>query len=360
MKRLILYFLLVISSLASFAYDAYVDGIYYNLNSSKQTATVTYETSNYCSYTGSVVIHETFTYNDVEYRVTSIGSSAFRSCSFLASVTIPNSVTSIGSSAFSSCSALISITIPNSVASIGREAFWGCSSLSSVIIPNSITSIENHTFKGCSSLTSVTIPYSVRSIGINPFADCSSLTSLKVEEENPYYCSENDVIFNKAKSELISCAGAKQGEYTIPNSVSIIGERAFYGCSSLTSVTIPNTVTSISSSAFSRCSSLTSVTIPNSVTSIGQYAFLSCSNLKSVYIDDLEAWCKIDFYDGGNPLYSGHGKLYINNELVTDLIIPSSITKVNHYAFKGCSSITSVTIPNSVTSIGTMAFYACM
>ena len=120
------------------------------------------------------------TYNDTTYSVTSIGDGAFADCSYLTSITIPNSVTSIGGDAFVGCSSLTSITIPNSVTSIGIEAFEGCSSLTSITIPNSVTSIGYGTFYGCSGLTSVTIPNSVTSIGDYAFGNCSSLTSITI------------------------------------------------------------------------------------------------------------------------------------------------------------------------------------
>ena len=110
--------------------------------------------------------------------VTSIGSSAFSSCSSLTSVTIPDSVTSIGERAFRDCSGLTSVTMPNNVTSIGEDAFYGCSSLTSITIPNSITSISNHTFNSCSNLISVTIQDSVTSIGISAFNGCRNLTSV--------------------------------------------------------------------------------------------------------------------------------------------------------------------------------------
>ena len=227
-----------------------INGIYYNLVSKIQEAEVT---SNPNKYTGSVVIPEKVTYENVEYSVTSIGDGAFGEDMFqqsrLTSITIPNSVTSIGNYAFYRCSGLTSITIPNSVTSIGNYAFYDCSSLTSITIPNSVTSIGNSTFINCTNLTSITIPNSVTSIGTEAFRGCSGLTAI-----------------------------------TIPNSVTSIGDQAFYNCSSLTSVTIPNSVTSIGNSAFSRCSGLTSVTIPNSVTSIGDYAFSSCSGLTTITI----------------------------------------------------------------------------
>ena len=218
--------------------------------------------------------------------VTSIGRFAFSNCTSLTSVTIPDSVTSIGEYAFYYCKSLTSMTIPDSVTSISSSTFASCTSLTSVTIPNSVTSIGEYAFYDCKSLTSVTIPGSVTSIGLYAFASCTSLTGIWVAEGNSHYANDaSGVLFNKDKTTLVQCPGAFAA-YTIPDSVTSIGDNTFDHCTSLTSVTIPDSVTSIGEWAFYWCTSLTSVTIPDSVTSIGDNTFDHCTSLTSVTIPD--------------------------------------------------------------------------
>ncbi len=215
--------------------------------------------------------------------VTLIGSSAFYKCSSLTSVVIPDSVTTIGDRAFCSCDSLTSVVIGDSVTSIGEYAFYNCDGLTSITIPDSVTSIGDCAFYDCYSLTSVVIGDSVTTIGASAFEDCSSLTSIMVSENNTVYQSIDGNLYSKDGKTLIQYAiGKTATSFTIPGSVTSIGDSAFYYCRSLTSVVIPNSVTSIGDRAFYYCTSLTSVVIPDSVTSIGNYAFYYCRSLTSI------------------------------------------------------------------------------
>ena len=261
------------------------------------------------------------------------------------SAVIAEGVTSISWYAFYNCRSLTSVTIPNSVTSIGEYAFYDCTSLTSVTIPDSVTSICEYAFQGCTSLTSVTIPDSVTRIGSYAFRDCASLTGIWVAEGNSHYSSDvSGVLFNKDKTTLVQCPGAFAA-YTIPNSVTIIGDSAFFYCTSLTSVTIPDSVTSIGESSFYKCTSLTSVTIPDSVTRIGAWAFGCCTSLTSVTIPD-------------SVTSIGEWAFYYCTSL-TSVTISNSVTIIGDSAFSHCKSLTSVAIPDSVTIIGDSAFFYC-
>ena len=315
-------------------------------------------------YTDEYLSKFKFTKIDGGYRVS-------KNTSFSGSIIIPDvynfePVIAIGSDAFFNCYSLTSITIPNSVTSIGGSAFYGCSSLTSITIPNSVKSIGSSAFRGCSSLPSLTIPDSVTSIGNSPFYGCSFLTSIFVDANNAMYDSRNDcngIIKTSTNTLIAGCSTT-----TIPNSVTSIGNYAFQGCSSLTSITIPDSVTSIGESAFRDCSSLISLTIPDSVTSIANYAFSGCTHLASITIpDSVTSIGESAFRDCSslisltipNSVTSIRGSAFNGCSSLISLTIPNSVTSIGEYAFEGCSSLASITIPNSVTFIGGSAFNGC-
>lgn len=205
---------------------------------------------------------------------------------------------------------------------IGDNAFNGCSGLTSITLPSDVTSIGKSAFSGCSGLTSLTLPPGVTEIGALTFEDCRGLTSL-----------------------------------SLPSSLTSIGYFAFYKCSGLTSLTIPSGVTEIGDAAFDKCSGLTSISLPSSLTSIDVGAFGGCSGLKEVsfYINgDFEA-----YLTKGHPYIGCHCgiKYYLNDEEITSIVVPSSITTLGKYAFQGCSNLLSVYVswPTPISAYDTFS-----
>ena len=301
-------------------------------------------------------------------NVTKIGDYAFAECVSLTSVTIPDSVTTIGENAFYDCESLTSVTIPDSVTTIGYCAFNDCGSLTSVTIGDSVKTIGDYAISWCPNLTSVTIPDSVTTIGVGAFEGCDNLKEFKGK-----FAADNGRCLIKDNT-IIAYANASGTTYTIPDSVTTIGEEAFLYCSSLTSVTIPDSVKTIGNYAFADCEGLASVTIGNSVTTIGNYAFNYCTNLTNVNIPDSVTTIGNGAFGGCESLKEFKGKfaaadgrcLIMDNTLIayayasgTTYTIPDSVTTIGRSIFSHCYSLTSVTIPDSVTTIGNGAFYSC-
>ena len=405
------------------AYDIAVENadgvtIYYNYINDGTELEVTYETTSFSSYSGSVVIPEEITYMNNTLKVTSIGGYAFFKCKKMTSVTIPNSVTSIAERAFQYCSGLTSITIPNSVTSIekyafamcnmpsitvpssvtsiggsafrdsgltsvtigagsiGEEAFSHCVNLTSVTFGSSVTSIGDWAFQYCYSLPSITIPDGVTSMGIAVFYDCRELASVTIGKD---VTSIGTLPFNSCMSLTSVKVDPENTTYDSRDNCNAIiltaSNKLIAGCQTST---IPNGVKEIGTWAFSHCSGLTSITIPSSVKKIGYSVFSECNDLSSIKVDpentvfDSRDNCNAIIETASNKLFFGckntiipSGVTSIREEAflgcsgLTSITIPGSVTSIENSAFRDCSDLTSVTIGNGVTSIGSGAFHGC-
>ena len=413
-KILLLVLLATMSAITANAFDFTVDDLHYEINDDGKSVTLIHQSpssSNYSNLSGVVYIQPTVTYNNIIFKVTRIGNSAFHDCTGMTSVDIPNTVTSIGLSAFLGCSNLTSVTIPSSVTSFDGTPFKNCPSLTSLVvengnpkydsrdncnaiivtatnmifsgcrnttIPNTVTKIGSYAFEGCSSMTSITIPNSITSIANDSFKDCTGLTSVTwnisdyKEGNQPFANLLNIKTFTFGDGVKVIPAGLCEElkgltSVTIPNSVTSIGNGAFLRCSGLRSVTIGNSVTSIGNLSFYECSSLTSVSIPNSVTNIGFSAFGSCTSMSTLSIGTSVANIGDFCFNGCTGLTKviwnakscevAEAFHFLDN--LKTIIFGDGVEMIPDYL---CSDtgLTSVTIPNSVKVIGEHAFSYCI
>jgi len=274
------------------------------------------------------------------------GDDAYNGVTDIEHLVISEGVTSIGSMAFYDCSGIASISFPNSLTSIDNWAFCYCSGLTTITFGTGLTYIGRQAFSGCTGLTSVDIPASVTFIGEGVFDDCSKLSSITVASGNTSYKSVDDVLLTNDGTMLLAYpAGKTAASYTIPATVTTIGDNAFSYATSLTSVTIPEGVTSIGIYAFSG-SGLTSAAIPASVEVMSEGAFSSCKSLASVTF-------------AGTELTSIGNSVFYDCSKLTSISIPEGVTSIGDRAFAGSYKLNSAILPSTLTYIGQYAFSRC-
>ncbi len=294
---------------------------------------------------GEVTIPAEVSYNGNTYSVIQIGQNAFKDCSLITTINIPETVTMINSHAFSNCTSIESVKIPNGVQYLG-SAFENCTSLKSIEFGKDLTSISG-SFAGCIALTSIELPNSLQTIGSDSFSDCTNLESVTMD------CNLTNIGNNAFKN----CS--KLNNITLPETVTYIGKSAFEGCSSITSITLPSNLQYIKNCAFFGCSGITSISIPGKVLSIEDDAFTGCS-LNSVVLedgtDDLTLGYNASLTFGSS--YKGLFYLSSTPEL-SEVYIGRNIICTVPKPFKGLTSLTSVRYGNTVNTIAEGEFYKC-
>ncbi len=310
----------------------------------------------------------------VKPLVEAIREGMFNCCDLLISINIPNGITEIGDCAFERCRSLSTAVISNSVEKIGNGAFRRCNSLTSINIPDSVTEIGASAFYNCSSLVTMKVPGSVKQIDVFAFSDCILLEKVHI--------SKNSGITVISQGTFKKCISLTS--INIPNGVEKIDNIAFSGCSSLDFINIPDSVTEIGEYAFRDCCSLRCIRIPDSVAIIGIGAFYNCTKLENIEIPERfkndvvgifgSISADIISFKSSNckkPNPAEHmvvkvpyGTTEIKEEEFEDeifslIMLPTTITKIEKYAFKNCISLTSIIIPNNVNFIGIGAFQNC-
>lgn len=234
---------------------------------------------------------------------------------------IPCTVTAIGRNAFNSSESLSSVSMPNSVTYIGVSAFQSCKKLENISFSESLKTIDTSAFSSCVFLDAINLPSSLKTIGYSAFSGCTILS---------------DVTLNEG--------------------LETIGQNAFSGNDGMREIVIPASVNLIDQQAFYRCNVLNTVEFKGAVASVKSRAFDYSDKIAKVYAADIETWCRMGFADGtSNPVSTAH-KLYLGGELVTDIVIPSTVTEIPNYAFIGCQTLKTIKISDNVKSLGYRSF----
>lgn len=321
-------------------------------------------------------------------------------------VTVPGTyngkpVTAIGENAFRGCSGITAITLPDSITSIGDSAFYNCTGLTELVLPEKVVYIGSYAFSGCEQLKKLSVPTGLQNMGVEVFSGCDRLeykNSGNVlylgNAVNPYVIAVSHKSGNQQfqihKDTKIIYDYAFHADYTLygitlPEGLVRIGNSAFDKCTVLTEIAIPEGVVTIGDSAFYECYRMEKITLPSTLKSIGGNTFFNCPALKDVYISDIVAWWNVEFYDDySTPLFFAERvhlmnadgteitKLTLDKAMrkipagafekfagLTQVTIPETVTAIGDYAFAGCTGLTEITIPASVTVIGTGAFRNC-
>jgi len=277
--------------------------------------------------------------------ITSIAPYAFYCCTGLESIEIPDGITKIEEGSFSNCTKLSSIQLPEGLTEIGDKGFASCNSLSNIELPSGLTHIGNSAFELCSSMEKITIGASVASIGDGAFSYCTQLTDINVSGENTKYSAISGVLFNKEQTVLLTFPAGKEGSYTVPSSVTGIGDAAFFWCEKLSAIDLSANVTSIGADAFFNCTGLKNVQVGAGLTSIGARAFYACKSLTDI--------------DLSSAVESIEESTFFNCTSLENIVLPSGIKSIGSFAFCLCANLTELTIPQSTASLGDCAFGYC-
>lgn len=399
MRKLLSLFLTLCVAVGVFAYDAFVDGIYYDLQVDDYTAVVSCDGDG--SYSGNVVIPATIHYGNHDYAVvgiryrafgycgslnsatipegvTYISSEAFMGCSNLTSVEIPKTVTRIESRAFEACGSLISVVLPAGITDIAGQTFNSCSALSSVVIPESVTSIGSSAFSYCTSLTNLSVPKSVTSIGNSAFRGCSQLKYINLYSEEPAELGSNvfpsGVIFLVPNIETYKTAWVSKGYTTfiqfndinvsvdikaLPNKSALAQKLGMDSLKKISSLKVRGTINSYDIMMMrNQMPNLLDIDLSDASIVANDYEYTKGYHSKK---DTLTAY---SFTGTGTHIRKAIlpntvtciEQNVFNTPYLQEVVLPENLLVIGEKTFYGCSALRSINLPESLTSIGESAF----